>query len=108
MKWLNSGIVLAQAEPTPMQQLIGTFGPIALLIVIMYLVLIRPQQKRAKEHQNLVSRLKAGDAVVTNAGLHGKIKAVQEQTVTVTIAEGVDVTVNRNAIAQIIQEQQEQ
>lgn len=72
------------------------------LFVLFYVMLIRPQNKRAKEHQKLVSDLRKGDEVITNGGFLGKIVKLDEQYVKVSLAEGVDVTVQRNAISSVL------
>ena len=73
-----------------------------IMLVIMfatfYLLLIRPQQKRAKQHKELVENLKAGDQVVTAGGIHGTIVAVQEDVITLEIASNVRVKINRPSI----------
>jgi len=78
----------------------GAEGIIMLLIMfaIFYLLLIRPQQKRAKQHKELVENLKAGDQVVTAGGIHGKIASVQDTLVTLEISSGVRIKVNRSSI----------
>ena len=67
-------------------------------------MLIRPQQKRAKEHKKLVENLKVGDNVVTAGGVHGKVSALQDTVVTVEIAPGVKIKVNRSSIVGAKQE----
>lgn len=78
----------------------GMEGIVMLVIMfaIFYLLLIRPQQKRAKQHKELVNSLKAGDQVVTAGGIHGKVAAVQDMIVTLEIASNVRVKVNRSSI----------
>lgn len=78
----------------------GMEGIFMLLIMfaIFYLLLIRPQQKRAKQHKELIENLKPGDQVVTAGGLHGKVIAVQDTLATVEIATGVRVKLNRASI----------
>jgi preprotein translocase subunit YajC len=66
----------------------------------MYFLLIRPQQKRAKDHKNLLKELKKGDEVVTNGGILGKINSVDESFATLEIAEGVVVKVQKQGINQ--------
>jgi len=75
------------------------------MFAIFYFLLIRPQQKRAKQHKQLVESLKVGDQVVTAGGLHGKIAAVQDTIVVVEVATGVKIKVNRASIASTRQEQ---
>jgi preprotein translocase subunit YajC len=69
------------------------------MFAIFYFLLIRPQQKRAKQHKEMIEALKAGDQVVTAGGIHGKIITVQDKSVTLEIATGVRIKVNRIAIA---------
>lgn len=67
-------------------------------ILIFYFFMIRPQQKRQKEHQNMLNALKKGDKVVTNAGIHGTIKEIEGNVFTLQIAENVLVKFERSAI----------
>jgi preprotein translocase subunit YajC len=73
-----------------------------LMIVVFYFLLIRPQQKRAKEHQALLSRLAAGDEVITAGGLLGRITEVSDSFITVEIADGVRIKVQRQQITQLV------
>jgi preprotein translocase subunit YajC len=70
------------------------------MFVLMYFLLIRPQQKRAKDHKNLLKALKKGDEVVTNGGVIGKISAVDESFAELEIAPGVSVKVQKQGINQ--------
>jgi preprotein translocase subunit YajC len=74
----------------------------AVFIGLFYFMLIRPQQRRAKEHQNLVSKLSAGDEVVTNGGLLGKVTDVGDTFVTLEVADGVRVKVQKVQIAALM------
>lgn len=71
---------------------------LVIMFAIFYLLLIRPQQKRAKQHKELISSLQAGDQVVTAGGIHGKVVAVQDLIVTLEIASNVRIKVNRSSI----------
>ncbi len=71
---------------------------LVVMFAIFYFLLIRPQQKRAKQHKQLVENLKAGDKVTTAGGIHGNITSLQDDTVTVEIATGVKVKINRSSI----------
>lgn len=75
---------------------------IVVMFVAFYFLLIRPQNKRAKEHRELVAKLGKGDEVVSNGGILGKITDVSENFVTVEIAEGVMVKIQRNAIQVVL------
>ena len=76
-------------------------APILLMVVLFYFMLIRPQQKRAKEHQNMLSNLKRGDSVVLSSGVLGKIVRVEDKEVGVEIAQGVTVKVIKTMIADV-------
>jgi len=78
--------------------------PILLMFVIFYFLLIRPQQKTARKHQDFIKNLKIGDRVVTTGGLHGEVKGLTETTVTLEIAEKVRVKVTRTAVSGSSQE----
>ncbi|MCF8045690.1 MAG: preprotein translocase subunit YajC [Desulfarculaceae bacterium] len=78
---------------------IAAFMPLIILFVIFYFLLIRPQQKRAKEHKAMVSNLKKGDRVITSGGIHGTIASLDETTLTLEIAEKTKIKVNRGNVA---------
>jgi preprotein translocase subunit YajC len=79
------------------------FLPIILIFVIFYFLLIRPQQKKMKEHRAMVEGLRRGDQVVTSGGIVGKVSKVQEDNmVEVEIAEGVKVKVIKHTISQVL------
>ena len=76
--------------------------PLIFMFGIFYFLLIRPQQKRAKEHRSLLDALKKGDQVVTAGGLHGKVSAIDEAVVTLEVATGVNIKVDKGHIARVI------
>ena len=81
----------------------GIFGallPFLLIFVVFYFLLIRPQQKRAKDHKNLLKELKKGDEVVTNGGVIGKITAVDESFAEIEVSSGVSMKVQKQGINQ--------
>lgn len=83
----------------------GGIAPLLMMvvfIVIFYFLLIRPQQKKAKEHQALLQKLAAGDEVVTNGGLLGKVVEVGDTFLTLEVAEGVRVKVQKFQIASLM------
>lgn len=77
---------------------IASFVPLILIFVVFYFLLIRPQQKKAKEHQQFLNNLKKGERVVSSGGIHGRITGLTDTTVTMEIAEGVKIKVNRGSI----------
>jgi len=76
-----------------------TFLPMIVLFALLWFLLIRPQQKRAKEHRNMVSALSKDDEVVTSGGILGRIAHLNDNFVTLEVAEDVGVIVQRHAIA---------
>jgi preprotein translocase subunit YajC len=81
----------------------ASFIPLILIFAIMYFLLIRPQQKKVKEHQNMVENLRRGDQVVTQGGVIGKVVKVKDDNeLEVEIAEGVKVRVVKTTVAQVI------
>ena len=81
---------------------IGSFLPLILIFVIMYFLMIRPQQKRMKEHRALIEALKKGDEVITQGGLIGKVTAVRDNELEVEIAPGVRTRVVRSTITGVV------
>jgi preprotein translocase subunit YajC len=79
------------------------FLPIVLIFVVFYFLLIRPQQKRSKQHREMLTNIRRGDRVLTGGGLYGTItKVVSDSEVVVQIAEAVKVRVARGTIAEVI------
>ncbi len=79
------------------------FIPIILMFVIFYFLLIRPQQKKTKDHREMVNRLRKGDRIITSGGLHGRITGVSDSTATVEIADKVRVKISRSNVSQVTQ-----
>jgi len=74
-------------------------APLIIIFIIFYFLLIRPQQKKTKEHQEMVNNLQPGDQVITNGGLHGKLTKVDDTTVMMEVADRVRLKVSRQSIA---------
>jgi preprotein translocase subunit YajC len=74
------------------------FIPLILMFVIFYFLLIRPQQKKTKQHREMVSSLKKGDRIITSGGIHGRITGLDETTLTVEISDRVRVKVARGNV----------
>ena len=92
----------AQGAPAGGSDMLIQVAPFALIFVIMYFLILRPQQKRAKVHQTLVSQLRRGDTVVTSGGLVGKItKVVDDNEVEVQIADNVRVRQLRQMVTEV-------
>jgi preprotein translocase subunit YajC len=93
---------LAQAAPEgPGPNPLMSFLPLIFIFVIFYFLLIRPQQKKQKEHSKLVAGLKTGDKVITTAGIHGLITNVKDTTVTIKVADNVKVEFDKAAVVTV-------
>jgi preprotein translocase subunit YajC len=79
------------------------FIPLILMFVIFYFLLIRPQQKRTKDHRAMIASLKKGDRIITSGGIHGRITGMDEATLTVEIADKVRVKVARANVSGLSQ-----
>ena len=89
----------ADAAPGGAAGGIGQFLPLVLIFVIFYFLLIRPQQKKVKNHQAYIGGLKKGDTVITNGGIHGVITGLTDTVVTLEIADNVKIKIARPHIA---------
>jgi len=81
---------------------LGAFLPLIIIFAIFYFLLIRPQQRKAKQHKQILASLKKGDRVVSSGGLHGVVTGLTEDTVTLEISPKVRVKVSRGYVAGII------
>lgn len=81
---------------------LGQFLPLILIFVVFYFFIIRPQQKRVKEHSSMLDNLIKGDEIATVGGLLGKIKKVSDSFVVVDIAENTEVLIQKQQIAQLM------
>ncbi len=101
---INTAYAMGQAG-APAGQAGGftAFVPLILMFVIFYFLLIRPQQKKAKEHQNMVNNLKKGDRIITSGGVHGTITSLGDTTVSLEIAENVKIKINRGNVGGLMQ-----
>lgn len=93
---------MAQAAGAQQADPIMSFLPLIILFVIFYFLLIRPQQKKAKEHKQMVEALKKGDEVVTQGGIVGKVTEVSDGFLTCEIANNVEVKLQAHAIATVL------
>lgn len=88
----------AQAAGTSQQGGLLSLLPLVAIFVVFYFLLIRPQQKRAKEHKKMTEAIAKGDEVITNGGTLGKVTGVGESFITVEVATGVEIKVQRSAV----------
>jgi len=96
-------IAFAQATPAPSgPSTMVSLLPLVLIFVIFYFLLIRPQQKKGKDHREMLSQLKKNDEVLTAGGMYGKVVALTDTVVTLEVAPNVRVRVNRPQISQLL------
>ena len=79
-----------------------TFAPLVLMFVVMYFLMIRPQQKRAKEQKSMMDALAKGDEVITAGGILGKVSKVTDTYVTVEIALNTEIVVQKNSVSTLL------
>ena len=96
--FIQDAYAQAEAQGDPLLSLL----PLILIFVVFYFLLIRPQNKRQKEHREMVSNLAVGDEVVTAGGVLGKITEVKEQFVRIEVANGVVLSVQRHTIGAVM------
>ena len=85
----------------PTGSLIFTFVMFGAVILIFYFMMIRPQQKRQKEHQAKINSVQKGDKVIMSSGIHGTVNDVSDTTVTVTVATNTQMTFDKSAIGEV-------
>ena len=76
--------------------------PLVLMFVVLYFMMIRPQMKRQKEHKAMIDAIAKGDEVITSGGLLGKISKVGESYLSLEVANGVELQVQRGAVVQVL------
>lgn len=96
-RFIVFGVADAPAQPNALLQ----FLPLIFLFVIFYFLLIRPQQKKQKEHANMIASVEKNDEIVTAGGVHGTVVAVSDKTVSVRIADNVKVELEKGSISQV-------
>lgn len=99
MNWfIQDAWAQAGDQPDPLI----SFLPLILIFVVFYFFLIRPQNKRQKEHREMVANLGVGDEVVTAGGVLGKVTEIKEQFIRVEVADGVQLRVQRHTIGAVM------
>jgi preprotein translocase subunit YajC len=93
-----------QGGGSPEGSLVSTLVMFALIIGIFYFLILRPQQKRQKDREKMLTALKKGDKVVTSGGVHGSIAGIDEKTVLLQVADNLKLKVDRSAIGTILRE----
>ena len=99
---INSAYAQASGAAPGSPSLISTLALPALLLVVFYFLLIRPQSKRAKEQREMLSKVAVGDEIATTGGILGKVTEVGEQFLSVEIANGVNIKLQKFQVAQVL------
>ena len=97
----NAYAQTAAAAAGPMDSIVQ-FLPIVFMLAVLYFLMIRPQQKKAKEHKSLLDALSKGDEVVTQGGLAGRITKVGDSFVSISIADNVEIQMQKAAISLVL------
>jgi len=101
-------ILMSMVQAAPAGQSSGTTGilvgilPWLLIFVIFYVLMIRPQQQRVKQHQAAINAVKKGDEVITGGGIRGRVTKVSDDEAEVEIAQGVKIRVIKSTISQVL------
>ncbi|MCV2362070.1 preprotein translocase subunit YajC [Paucibacter sp. DJ1R-11] len=98
----NAFAQAAPAAATGTESSLLSMLPLVLMFVVLYFVMIRPQMKRQKEHKAMIDAIAKGDEVVTSGGLLGKISKVGESYLSLEVANGVELQVQRGAVVQVL------
>lgn len=93
---------MAQGAGGPQTGTLELILPLLLMFGIFYFLLIRPQQKKAKEHKNMVTALKKGDEIITTGGIFAKVTDIDETFMTCKIAENVEIKVQSHAVSTVL------
>lgn len=102
MSFFISDAMAAAAPAAPAQADGFSFIMIAAILFLGYFMLIRPQNKRAKEHRDLLNRLKKGDEIITTGGILAKVVSLDEQYIKVSPAEGVEINLQKAAVSSVL------
>lgn len=99
--WISPAFAQA-AGAAGQQNAFTAFLPLILIFIVFYFLLIRPQQKKLKEHRAMLTALRRGDRIITNGGIIGLVTKVEERELIVEIAEGVRVHVARDMVSSVV------
>ncbi|MFN4116996.1 MAG: preprotein translocase subunit YajC [Inhella sp.] len=98
---ISNAFAQTAAGGSPESSLLS-FLPLVAMFVVLYFIMIRPQMKRQKEHKAMIEALAKGDEVVTAGGLLGKVSKLGDSTLSVELAQGVEVQLQRSAVVQVL------
>ena len=100
--FISTAIAQTTAPAAGPESSLLNFLPLVAMFVVLYFIMIRPQMKRQKEHKAMIEALAKGDEVVTAGGLLGKVTKLADSTLSVELAAGVEVQVQRSAVVQVL------
>ncbi len=101
MNAISNGLVLFQAAASSTGQMVSTLVTFGLVFVVLYFLIIRPQNKKQKEAKKMIDAVKKGDKVVTIGGVHGTVHSVKEGTVIVKVDDDCRIEFSKSAIATV-------
>lgn len=107
MNALSSNLTLLQAAGNSTGQMLSTLVTFGLVFVIFYFLIIRPQNKKQKEAQKMISGVKKGDKVVTIGGVHGIVHAVKDATVVIRVDDETRIEFSKSALATVVPKAEE-
>ncbi len=99
---ISSLIPLAVAPANGQGSYLVVGGYILFFLGMMYFMILRPQQKQQREHQEMINKIKAGDRVVTSSGIHGTVVTIKEKTILVRVADKVELEFSRSAVGAVV------
>ena len=100
--FINDAFAATTEAATQGSALSGTLIQLALILLIFYFFLIRPQQKKIREHSAMVDALKVGDRVLTGSGIYGKIAKIKDNEIALEIALGVEIAIDRMSVGGVV------
>ncbi|MCH2174852.1 MAG: preprotein translocase subunit YajC [Lentisphaeria bacterium] len=104
----NFNYLLAQTAEAGQPSLITSMIPFILMIAIFFFIMIRPQQKKQKRHEEMLRKLKSGDKVVTVGGIYGEIFVVKDKTIVVQVDEKTRFEMDKNSISRVLEQGEEE
>ncbi len=100
--FISEAMAASTAAAPAQGPLTGFFLQLILVFGIFYFLLIRPQQKKMKEHEKMLNAIKPSDTVITNGGIYGKVVKVEDDNLLIEIAKGVEIKVLRSSIREVV------
>ena len=86
---------------------IASLLPFALMFLVLYLLILRPQMKKQKQQQQMIDEIEKGDQVVTSGGIHGQIQNIKDDVIVLKIAENVKIELSRSAVSRVINKEED-